>query len=84
MSPRYVVKYAMTLSVEDVGSRVSVRRNHPDGGLGDVVGDLLGWENDVLEIRRKDGSLVRVATGDLVAGKVVPPAPLRRSRPERL
>ncbi|MGQ0625935.1 MAG: putative acetyltransferase [Sporichthyaceae bacterium] len=78
MSSRYVIKYAMALSAADVGSRVSVRRTHPEGGLGDVVGELLSWENDLLTIRRKDGSLIPVAVADLVAGKVVPPAPVRK------
>jgi hypothetical protein len=63
----------------DVGSRVSVRRVLRDGrdGLGDVVGDLVSWDGDGLAVRRRDGSVVAIAEADVVAAKVVPPAPPR-------
>jgi hypothetical protein len=65
----------------DVGSRVSVRRVLRDGreGLGDVVGDLVGWDSSGLSVRRRDGSVETVAEADVVAAKVVPPAPERRA-----
>jgi hypothetical protein len=61
----------------DVGSRVSLRRVLRDGreGLGDVVGDLVGWDAAGLAVRRRDGSVETVAEADVVAAKVVPPAP---------
>jgi hypothetical protein len=61
----------------DVGSRVSVRHRYDERTLTDVVGVLESWEAGVLRVRRRDGSLVEVAEADLVAGKVVPPAPSR-------
>jgi hypothetical protein len=59
---------------EDVGSRVSLRRA-VDGGVSDVVGDLVSWHMGVLSVRRRDGKVVEVAEADLLAGRVVPPAP---------
>ncbi|UGQ09469.1 GNAT family N-acetyltransferase [Yinghuangia sp. ASG 101] len=68
-----------------MGKRVSVRRNiAPDDGpggsravYGDVIGELTAWADGVLTITRKDGSVTRVAERTLVAGKVVPPVPVR-------
>lgn len=63
----------MSLSAADVGSRVSVRRSLPGGGLGDVLGELTAWSKGVLTVRRKDGTVVAVPESTLVAGKTVPP-----------
>lgn len=70
----------MAVTPADVGSRVSVRRVLRDGreGLGDVVGDLVGWDAAGLSVRRRDGSVEIVAEADVVAAKKVPPAPVRR------
>ena len=67
----------MSVTPADVGSRVSVRRVLP-GGVGDVVGDLLAWSDGSLSIRRRDGSVVAVLESDVLAARVVPPAPERR------
>lgn len=70
----------------DVGSRVSVRsRIPPEGPTGpsttDTLGYLLEWTDEALHIRRRDGDVVRIATADLLAGKVLPgPPPPRRGR----
>lgn len=72
MSPSFAIRYELSITAADVGSRVSVRRKLPEGGLGDVLGELTGWSRGVLTVRRKDGSSVDVAEADLVAGKVVP------------
>lgn len=72
MSPSFAIRYELSITAADVGSRVSVRRKLPEGGLGDVLGELTGWSGGVLTVRRKDGSSVDVAEADLVAGKVVP------------
>lgn len=45
----------------------------------DVVGDLEAWEAGELRVRRRDGAVRTVRADALVAGKVVPPAPARRS-----
>jgi hypothetical protein len=61
-----------------VGTRVVVRRRLPEGGYGDVLGDLLevGPEGVVVQTRRGP---VRVAAADIALGKPVPPAPPRRA-----
>jgi hypothetical protein len=66
----------------DVGRRVSVRQRLEDPGPGatDTVGHLLEWRDDVLRIKRKDGSVATVPAGDLLAGKVIPDQPPRRAR----
>jgi GNAT superfamily N-acetyltransferase len=65
-----------------VGLRIVVRRvlhgqTGPSGGpaMTDVLGVCEAWENGVVTVRRKDGSLVQIATRDIVSGKPVPPAP---------
>ncbi|MFE9847958.1 GNAT family N-acetyltransferase [Streptomyces sp. NPDC005576] len=69
----------------DVGKRVSVRRRSEGGAPGavftDTVGVLTSWDAGVLRITPKDGQGVHIAESSLVAGKVVPPAPARRSGP---
>jgi hypothetical protein len=40
------------------------------------------WAGGRLGVRRSNGELVEIATADVVAGKVVPPAPAPR-RPRR-
>jgi N-acetylglutamate synthase len=76
--PGYVVR----VRPADVGSRVSVRMISGER-YRDVVGDLLGWADGILRIRRRDGSIVDVAENLVVAGKVVPPAAPRRARGAR-
>ncbi|MFD6426895.1 GNAT family N-acetyltransferase [Streptomyces sp. NPDC060198] len=69
----------------DVGKRVSVRCCCEDGAPGaaftDTVGVLTSWDTGVLRITPKSGRSVHIAESTLVAGKVVPPAPARRSGP---
>jgi len=56
---------------------VSLRRALPEGGFGDVLGQLLSW-TDVVRIERRDGVVVEVPADTVVAAKRVPPAPERR------
>ncbi|WP_424211965.1 GNAT family N-acetyltransferase [Streptomyces sp. BI20] len=69
----------------DVGKRVSVRQLDPtrDGGpmFTDTVGVLTSWNEGVVVITRKSGEIVRIPESALVAGKVVPAAPVRRRGP---
>lgn len=66
------------ITPDDVGSRVSVRARDDAGGYTDAVGELEGWSEGRLTIRRRDGRTVSVAERSLVAGKVVPPPPAKR------
>ena len=65
-----------------VGLRVVVRRVlrgelGPSGGpaMTDVLGICESWEAGVMTVRRTDGSVVEIATADIVSGKPVPPPP---------
>lgn len=68
-------RLAHSITPEDVGARVSVRRLLPDGGMTDAVGVLLRWSEGVLAVQRRDGTVVEIAQDTLVAGKRVPPRP---------
>ena len=60
MSPSFAIRYELSISAADVGSRVSVRRKLPEGGLGDVLGELTGWSDGALTVRRKDGTIEKL------------------------
>lgn len=45
----------------------------------DVLGDLLAVDDDGLTVRTRRGD-VRVPAADVLLGKLVPPAPVRRPR----
>jgi len=73
------------LGADDIGRRVVVRsrvpgERAPSGRplLTDVIGILETWADGRVEVRRRDGALVAIARRDVVAAKVVPPAPQRR------
>lgn len=71
------VRYALDVGPGDRGVRVSLRRRLPEGGFGDVLGELLSWDA-VVRVQRRDGSVVEVPAADVVAAKKVPPPPERR------
>jgi len=60
----------------DSGVRVSLRRTLPDGGYGDVLGELISW-TAVVVVETRHGR-VEVPAETVVAAKKVPPAPERR------
>lgn len=72
----------LRITPADVGKRVSVRQlteitdGHPS--FTDTVGVLTSWDKGVVHITRRTGETVGIAESALVAGKVVPPAPVRR------
>jgi hypothetical protein len=80
MSPDFRARLVVSITPEDVGRRVSLRRRLPTGWYSDVVGVLESWSHGTLKIRRRDGELVEVAEETLAAGKVVPPPRFRASR----
>jgi GNAT superfamily N-acetyltransferase len=73
----------LRITPADVGKRVSVRElTEPVDGrptFTDTVGVLASWDEGVVYITRRTGENVRIAESALVAGKVVPPAPVRRT-----
>ncbi len=72
------------VTAADVGQRVTIRRLVPgDDGRpvpSDVLGHLLAFDDDHLEVERRDGTRVRINAATVVASKVIPPAPPRRPR----
>ncbi|WUH91167.1 GNAT family N-acetyltransferase [Streptomyces sp. NBC_00433] len=73
----------LRITPADVGKRVSVRQlaevTHGRPTFTDTVGVLASWDEGVVHITRRTGETVRIAESALVAGKVVPPAPVRRA-----
>ncbi|WP_449597359.1 putative acetyltransferase [Nonomuraea endophytica] len=63
----------------DIGVRITTRRRVP-GGFRDAVGILESWDDGVLTVRKRDGTIVEIAEESLVAAKVVPAAPPRPGR----
>ncbi len=64
------------VSPADVGRRVTVRHLLDPSTATDVVGRLRSWVGGwtgELVVERRDGTLVVVAAGDVVAARVVPP-----------
>jgi len=56
--------------------------NGPTGGpaFTDVLGVLETWGQHSIVIRRGDDTLIEIDIALIVSGKVVPPAPKRRTR----
>ncbi|MFC4050441.1 hypothetical protein ACFOY4_12150 [Actinomadura syzygii] len=81
MSGRFAARLVVTISVADVGQRISLRRRLPTGEYSDVVGVLESWSGGTLRVRRRDGEVVDVPETIMVAAKVVPPRPPPRRRP---
>ena len=67
----------LSLTGDDVGARVVVRRRLADGGLGDLLGELVRWDDEVV-VRDRSGVAHTVRRDDVVAAKRVPPPPARR------
>jgi hypothetical protein len=80
------VRYRLVvrLTAADVGRRVVIRwrRPGPDGGeqVADVLGILEEADAGSFTVRTRDGQLVVVPAGRALAGKVVPPPPVRQRR----
>lgn len=72
MEPRLGARLVVRVSPDDVGRRVTLRRRVPNG-FRDAVGVLESWQDGVLAVRKRDGTLVEIAEETLVAGKIVPP-----------
>ena len=70
------MKYVRDVGPGDSGVRVSLRRTLPEGGYGDVLGELVSW-HDVVVVETRHGT-VEVPADTVVAAKRVPPAPARR------
>jgi len=83
MSGRFAARLVVAISGADVGQRISLRRRLSTGEYSDVVGVLESWSGGTLAVRLRNGELVEVPEGTMVAAKVVPPQPPPRRRPRR-
>jgi hypothetical protein len=72
------VRYAQEVGPGDAGMRISLRRRHPEGGMGDVLGVLESWVDDVVTVVRASGERVVIAASDVVATRRIPPPPASR------
>ena len=72
------VRFTINVGPGDSGVRISLRRTLPEGGYGDVLGELLSWADGAVSVQRRDGSMVVVPEADVVAAKRIPPPPVRR------
>lgn len=76
--------YRTEVGPEHVGRRVTIRHRVQEDGrqmVTDVVGHLRAWEDDRLQVERRDGSLVEVDADAIVASRLIPDAPPRRRGP---
>lgn len=64
----------------DLGKRVSVRIHLPEGGFSDVVGVLETCDEERFGVRDRTDRLRLLDRSAVVASRVVPPAPPRRTR----
>jgi len=79
-------RLVVAISEANQGQRVSVRYllqgqapGEQDVLFTDVLGHLEQWGPTTAGIRRKNGQLVEVEIAKIVAAKVIPPEPKRRS-----
>ncbi|MGI4893714.1 MAG: GNAT family N-acetyltransferase [Janthinobacterium lividum] len=63
-----------------LGARVVLRHRLPDGSASDALGELVTVDDTTLVVATRRGE-VSVARADLLAGKAVPPPPVRRRAP---
>ena len=69
----------LTVGPSDVGHRVVVRRRLPGGQSGDLLGELLRWDDTTVVVRDRDGRSHEIARVAVLAAKRVPPPPVRRT-----
>ena len=63
---------AVRISADDVGRRVTVRRE-VTGGFSDVIGELVSMDSEFIEVRRPAGDSVRLRRHEVAAARVVTP-----------
>jgi hypothetical protein len=73
------VRYTRDVGPGDAGMRISLRRRLAEGGLGDVLGELLSWDGGLVRVVDRHGTEHVIAEEAVVAAKRVPPPPPRRT-----
>ncbi|TQN32771.1 hypothetical protein FHX37_2754 [Haloactinospora alba] len=74
----FVSRFTQEVTSHDVGRRATLRSQLPDGRFRDIVGVLESWQDGVIHVRRRDGTLAEVAADTVVASRIVPQQPPRR------
>ena len=57
-----------------------IRHRLPSGSATDALGELDSYEDGVLRVRRRDGTVVAIAEESVLAARHVPPPAVRRPR----
>ncbi|WP_084722759.1 putative acetyltransferase [Streptomonospora alba] len=68
------------LTPDHVGRRANVRLRLPGGGFQDIVGVLESWQDGLLRLRRRDGTVAEVTADDVAGSRIVPQQPPTRRR----
>ncbi|GAB3449235.1 hypothetical protein GCM10027570_23550 [Streptomonospora sediminis] len=76
----FAARMAAEATPDHVGRRASVRLRLPGGGFRDIVGVLESWQDGLIRIRKRDGSVTKVTAADVVASRIVPQQPPTRRR----
>ena len=70
------IRLRISVSCDDIGRRVTVRRHLAGGGFSDVVGILESCDDEQFSVRDRTGKLRRIKRTEIAAAKViVPPRP---------
>lgn len=79
-------RYRREVTPDDIGQRVSIRYLVDDPERGpvptDVVGRLVGHDDEIVLVVDRDGQLAVVGVGAIVASRVVPPHPRLPPEPD--
>lgn len=80
-------RYRQTLTADDVGSRVTIRRWVEDEERGarpsDLVGRLVGWDDDdVLTVVKRDASRHEVHVSEIITSRAIPEHPSLPPEPQ--
>ncbi|MDA8369570.1 MAG: hypothetical protein M0026_06835 [Nocardiopsaceae bacterium] len=76
----FVSRFTTEVTAQDLGRRATLRIKLPEGGFRDIVGVLESWQDGIIQVRRRDGSMTEVTADAIVASKIVPQQPPRRGR----
>jgi hypothetical protein len=71
----------LRIGPDDLGREVTIRCRMPDGRFADTVGELLGWADGVVTVRRRTGEVVALDEPSLYAGRLVVRREPRQPRP---
>lgn len=72
-------RYVLTAGPSDVGHRVVVRRRLPGGQSGDLLGELIRWDDTTVVVRDRNGRSHEIDRTAVLAAKRIPPPPVRRT-----